>query len=85
MQKILDEYNKENYQKDYLNFLLNFSSNFRDSSFIKFIKEITDVYNKLVEILRKVEKFLEDNLSSEGKKLLINILMPLKICRKFFS
>lgn len=73
IQRILDDYNKENYQKDYLNFLLNFSCNFRDSTFVKFIKEISDVYNKLVEILKKIEIFMEDNLSTEGKKYLKNL------------
>jgi hypothetical protein len=69
IQKILDEYNKDNYQKDYLNFLLNFSCNFRDPTFVKFIKEISDVYTKLMEILKKIENFLEENLSTEGKKI----------------
>jgi hypothetical protein len=74
--KILNEYQNEKLQKDkarniYLNFWLNFSSNFRDPTFVRIISENSLMQQKLKEIFSKIDKFLSDNLGTEGKILLI--------------
>jgi hypothetical protein len=69
--KILSEYQNEKLQKEkarniYLNFWLNFSSNFRDPTFVRIISENSLMQQKLKEIFSKIDKFLSDNLATEG-------------------
>ncbi len=68
---ILKEYQNEKLQKEkpkniYLNFWLNFSSNFKDPSFVKIISENSMMKQKLKDIFKKIDEFLEDNLATEG-------------------
>lgn len=50
---------------NYLNFWLNFSSSFRDSDFVTYIIKAEDAKKKLINILKLISNFIEENLSSE--------------------
>jgi len=66
IETILKDYNMMKFDQDYFNFWLNFSTNFRDGTFISFIADKNQIYDNLKEIMIKIETFLIENLSSEG-------------------